>query len=452
MTTNRKAGFLAILLATGMLGACARYAARNTINAAGITYSEVSFIQKACTDNTLAVLMFLKSGMSPNARGINNGTALGCAAQGDHVRLVRLLIAHGADVNSRNKYGETPLMWAASRGQIRIIKVLLDAGANVNEADKNGDTPLLLAAGAMCHGATCNPKVVDLLLAHGANPKVRNTNDENALAKMLKDAYGVPDPQLLQATDTLIRLGAGPDTTVGPYQHQPLLTFVASRGDTQVLERLIRAGADVNTVGKNTTPLIAAARWPNEVRELLAAKADPNLTSSSGTTPLMAAVHEGAVGSAKLLLAAGADPNPVSPGSSGPLDAAIQNANVALVALLLKYPVDVNAANSQGQTPLHILASWGTPISPQALTAIARMLLKRGAHRNALNQQGETAADLALNRGLVKLASVIAGRKLTAKRDVGVRGPVIIEPWPWVGGIRSGPRIPHPPPGVYLSH
>lgn len=188
----------------------------------------------------------------------------------------------------------------------------------------------------------------------------------------------------------------------------------------------------MNAVGRGGTPLIAAAgRWPNEVKELLDAKADPNVADSSGSTPLLAAVCQRQLESAKLLLAAGANPNATSPAMESPLGVAVRTANLDMVTLLLHPPIDVNAENARGQTPLHILAWWCNPGDAQACTAIAQMLINFGAKRNALDQQGQTAADIALNKGMTDLASVIAGRKLTATRRAGPQIPVQVGPRPW---------------------
>lgn len=239
MTSNRAVRVLSILVGVGVLGASAwygygawtRHQARNELKAAGLTYSEASFIQQACNGNEAATLLFPNAGMSPNTRSIDNSTALECAARTGKVHLITLLMSHGADVNARNNYGHTPLLDAAWSGNAKIVKALLAAGANVNVTDNDGDTPLLSAAYAMCRQNGCDPSVVNLLISHGANPKATNHIGENTLAKMLEGAFGVPEPQLLQGVDILIKSGAAPNATVNGYRPESLLTFVANMGN-----------------------------------------------------------------------------------------------------------------------------------------------------------------------------------------------------------------------------
>ena len=58
----------------------------------------------------------------------------------------------------------TPLTFAARDGRFHLAKALLEAGARVNWADDEHVTPLILAA------LKGHAEIVDLLLAHGADP------------------------------------------------------------------------------------------------------------------------------------------------------------------------------------------------------------------------------------------------------------------------------------------
>jgi ankyrin repeat protein len=59
------------------------------------------------------------------------------------------------------------------------VKVLAELGADVNHADKRGMTPLLWAS-ALEHA---NPKLIENLLAAGADPKIAGKNGVTAASQ-----------------------------------------------------------------------------------------------------------------------------------------------------------------------------------------------------------------------------------------------------------------------------
>jgi hypothetical protein len=105
------------------------------------------------------------------------------AMQGDLLVLHRL-IAAGADVDTRNQDGKTPAMFAANRGFLDLLQALIDAGCNLNlqntQEGYDGHTVLFFA----------DPQrldIVELLLEHGADPKIRNYKGQTAAEKALTD-------------------------------------------------------------------------------------------------------------------------------------------------------------------------------------------------------------------------------------------------------------------------
>ena len=102
------------------------------------------------------------------------------ALQKDETEIARLLVARGANVNATTSLErETPLHIAALKGLAGVADILLKKGANVNAQSKEGASPLMLAASQGWRGDY--GETIRLLLAHGANRKLRNHEGDTAL-------------------------------------------------------------------------------------------------------------------------------------------------------------------------------------------------------------------------------------------------------------------------------
>ncbi|MFJ1547202.1 ankyrin repeat domain-containing protein [Streptomyces sp. NPDC088246] len=100
------------------------------------------------------------------------------AAAGDgHVELLQRLLAQGADPDTRDPDGATPLYLAAVQGENRCAELLLAAGALPNAESRGWRSGLPLAAAA----TKANLSLVELLLRHGADPHLRESEGGSAL-------------------------------------------------------------------------------------------------------------------------------------------------------------------------------------------------------------------------------------------------------------------------------
>src|SRR5688500_10322931 len=101
---------------------------------------------------------------------------LGLAAYFKHPDAVRLLLDLGADVHqaASNPAKVTALHAAVSSNQKQIVGWLLEAGADPNARQQIDYTPLMGAA------ANARVDILDMLLAHGADPKLKTTDGKNA--------------------------------------------------------------------------------------------------------------------------------------------------------------------------------------------------------------------------------------------------------------------------------
>ena len=111
--------------------------------------------------------------------------------------LIKLLLKNGANPNLTDNLGKTSLHEAIDRSLISSsdssiyikylekINLLLEANALVNAQDNDGNTPLHIAV----HRATTSssehaPEIIELLLQHGANPLIKDTNGLTPLKKL----------------------------------------------------------------------------------------------------------------------------------------------------------------------------------------------------------------------------------------------------------------------------
>jgi ankyrin repeat protein len=163
------------------------------------------FFRAVDIDNDRSVRSLLAQGFDPNARNEQGQVALFLAMRENSPKVATALLAHpDIKIDATNAVGETPLMMAALKGRLdwterliargaqverpgwtplhyaatgpepRAVALLLDRGAAIDAPSPNHTTPLMMAAR---YGEEAS---VDLLLARGANPRLRNDLEQNA--------------------------------------------------------------------------------------------------------------------------------------------------------------------------------------------------------------------------------------------------------------------------------
>ncbi len=292
------------------------------------------------------------------------------AIRSNSPRTVAFLLSAGA-----YPFGGISLRMAAGEGNLAIVKQLLAAGGKVPEAigqeavseaaNKNRAAVLefLLESGIQPTPKTLCDVIwrgddakSELLLKHGADPNgilpALNGSPSFTLLNYLlfQEAFG--------RANWLLDHGAKPDVADDATGLRPLHYAAKSTkpGNVELLERLLKAGADANRVSaskseknKNisyladATPLDAAFQSGFEVvrkaRLLLAHGANPNHTGI-GIPPLESAVRLGDFELAKLLIEAGADLK--KPGLLKPFLNRESKASVEKLRFLLENGVDPN--------------------------------------------------------------------------------------------------------------
>ena len=356
----------------------------------------VTPLSLACTNaNAELVEMLLNAGASADTSRSTGETVLMTCARTGNPDAVKALLSQGAEVNGKeDMQGQTALMWAAAQNHVEVMRVLIGHGADVHGAtEKALFTPLLFAtregATEAVHFLLENGADVNELAADGTGPLVAATYTGHwDLAKFLLRAGA--DVNENATGYTVLHWAAGSwendiSGILGPDGYE----WIAARGPgkLELVRALLDHGADPNAriqrrpprfgygsgsrLGNlaGATPFLLAALggFPDIMRELMAAGADPLLTAADGSTALMAAAGYGRIHGE----------------SRAQGEEALEAVQVALAA-----GIDINTANSIGETALHGAAYFQSD-------PLVQYLLESGAEVNARNLAGETPLVLA---------------------------------------------------------
>ena len=254
-------------------------------------------------------------------------TPLMFAAREGHIEAARLILAAGADVNEVDKNNIGPLLMAISNNRIEMARFLIEKGADIHTADWYGRTPLFAAV-----------EMRNVDLHYVTFEHMVTAEDRKVILDFIKLL-------LERGADPNIRVKEVPPLRRWMYLLGGSLAWVDFTGQTPFL--LASLSGDVSTM-----------------RLLLQYKADPNIATLGGTTPLMAAAGVNWVVN-----------QTYTEGEASLLEA---------VNLCLELGQDVNATNSMGLTAAMGAANRGSD-------SIIEFLVSKGARLDLKDNVGRTA-------------------------------------------------------------
>ena len=267
----------------------------------------------------------------------------------EDTRAVDFFYENKFDFNVKNKYGETPLFLMIINNKISAIKYFIEKGADIKAAVNNNSTPL---EAAISHGYE---KTAIYLVEKGADIKFKN---ESGLTPLHKAAqYGLTD---LMAV--LISNKADCDSTT-KYGSTPLF-FAVERGALPAVELLLNAGANPNVRdSSNTTPLMNAVFSDRfEIADYFITKYPSTLSAlniNEKNKLLLVSAEKGNARIIEKLIKNGTDINAAETSGNTALHLAVIRANLEVAKALLKSGADVNRRNNMGRTALHFAAEAG---------------------------------------------------------------------------------------------
>ena len=330
--------------------------------------------------------------------------ALFAAVMGGLEDKVKELMTQGIDANVQDEKGLPPLVYAVMSGNVNIVKLLVENGARFDVTVGGAMTAIHAAAIAGSR------EMVEVFIFYGADiPPLHSAAVTGDVARL--------SSLLAQGVDVNMRDKGG---------WTPLLWAICL-GQTEVVELLVAAGADVNA-GWNAglmslTPLsFAVERGQTEITEILI-KNGSEITSeianwiiqggSKEVTEILLndktfiniilflAAQKGNQELIEQVLDRGVGVNGVDEYGMTALHYAVEAGHVDIVKLLLIHQARVDIKDNAGRTPLHYSAGaeFNKQKSRTTMPEVIRILLDNNADINVQDNIGLTPLHYAVRVG-----------------------------------------------------
>lgn len=337
----------------------------------------------------------------PDAAFAQQSTAFIAAARDGDSTAVLELLPRIEDLNEPGADGTAALHWLVHRNDLQSVRALISAGADVSLATRYGVTALELAA------AQGNAEMIRLLADAGADPNGVDAKGETMLMAAVESGS-------IAAVNALVELGADVNAT-DPHYSQTALMIAAYGGSARTIDALVAAGANVDA----TTRIGPEPDWilPNSrpgfsfgvgiIRGGLPADRGMRPFQPGGMSALHFAARDGHTAAAAALLNAGAEIDAVEANGITPLLMAISNNRVDTARMLLERSAAINIQDWYGRSPLWSAVNvrnlylhnqtFAHVVDREPLLELVRLLLGHGAEPDVRTNQSPPVRDFLLS-------------------------------------------------------
>lgn len=306
-----------------------------------------------------------------------------------------------------------------------IVRMFLEKGASVNQKDFNG-VPLFFYAFSISK----KDEILSLVADMGkADFNLTSEAGDSILTYLIKNR--------LPARFIDFVLTKKPNVNLQDAAGDTPLMLALRNGDSQLVEKLVNAGADVNIANKaGVTSLnyaLVSVKDPVLLEKLITRKVNVNMQDKQGNTPLMFVLKTSRDPTAvELLIDAGADLNIKDNKGDTPLmyvarmmkDKDFLDSDY-FMELLLDFGAQVNDRDAQGKTPLMNLI-LSKRVSVMDDVKLVQMFIKHEADLDMEDFEGNTALLIAVrdtsSAPLVK--TLIMGGANVKKMDASSKTPL----------------------------
>lgn len=248
-------------------------------------------------------------------------------------------------------------------GAYQIAEYLISRGANVNGYSSTGSTPLIIAV------SNNDERMVGLLIKRKADPNQKEKKGLEGTPLM----YSSVNPTVSIAS-RLIKAGA--DVNSIDVNKDPAINWAAYYGNIGLMRLLIKHGADLMMQSKHGTSLDVGLRlWHSDSVMDVFRSTKFNKSVNSQTNALLYAIKGNDLDGVRKLLQSGAAANAKDGLGTPLLQIAAEAGYVAITQLLLTHGADPNQMNRVGQVPLAFATRFHH-------LEIVKLLLESGADPN----------------------------------------------------------------------
>ncbi|XP_048252505.1 serine/threonine-protein phosphatase 6 regulatory ankyrin repeat subunit B-like isoform X2 [Haliotis rufescens] len=293
-----------------------------------------------------------------NRRGLNGWTPAMFAVVSGQMESLKLLVKHKADIELCDSNNNSLLHLAIENGTTASVEYLLkEHKIDINTRGMHGWTPLVCAVFAG------KKDVLDVLLKHKADNRLRDTNIRNAIHLACEWGGNSIVGHLLPFTDV---------NSHGKHGHTPIMCSVSS-GKKKTFDLLLTKNADINLTDDDNNSILHVACQPDNtsILEYLLTQLDINRPGKHGWTPVMKAAVNGRKDVFDLLVKEKVNIELTDDSGNNLLHLACHSGNASIVKYLLPQ-FNINSRGGNGWTPVMFAAVNGD-------SDVFRLLVSNGA-------------------------------------------------------------------------